>query len=421
MSEPLALPQTDIGAALTDMWRSVLLFVPKALAFIAILVIGYFIAKFVRKLVDRVLERVGFDRAVERSGLGRTMARARYDASDILARLVYYAVLLFTLQLAFGVWGPNPISDLISAVISWLPRAFVAILIVVVAAAIAAAVRDLITGALGGLSYGRLIANVVSIFIIALGVIAALNQVGIATTVTTPVLVAVLATIAGILIVGVGGGLVRPMQQRWERWLERMATESAVIRERAKAYQAEKAEEERRRVDAERARADEERQRAQERAAATTTTIPTPEPGLTSSPNPPAPAYPPATPAPTPMPSSAPADDSDRTQVIPRTDVAAATTDPAGPVAGTTPAPMSGATPPRAEPAEVSEPPTGPSTETTRTREIPAVDADEGALYQGGTAPSPDGRAAPEAGPTSEGRPANDETQVIRREEYRGN
>ena len=257
MSDPLAVPQADIGAALTDMWRSVLLFVPKALAFIAILIIGFFVAKFVLKVVDRVLERVGFDRAVERGGLGRALARARYDASDILARLAYYAVLLFTLQLAFGVWGPNPISDLISAVISWLPRAFVAILIIVVAAAIAAAVRDLITGALGGLSYGRLIANVVSIFIIALGVIAALNQVGIATTVTQPVLVAVLATVAGILIVGVGGGLVRPMQRRWEGWLDRMATESAVIRERAKAYQAERAEEDRRKVEEERRRADE--------------------------------------------------------------------------------------------------------------------------------------------------------------------
>jgi hypothetical protein len=239
----------DIGAALTDMWRSVLLFVPKALAFLVILLIGYLVARVVRRLVDTLLTRVGFDRAVQRSGIGRRLASSRYDASDILARLAYYAILLFALQLAFGVWGPNPISDLISAVVGWLPRAFVAIVIVVVATAIASAVRDLINGALGGLSYGRLIATVVWVFIVGLGVIAALNQVGIATTVTTPVLIAVLATIAGILIVGVGGGLVRPMQGRWDRWLDRMAAESAVIRERAQAYQAEKADAERRRID----------------------------------------------------------------------------------------------------------------------------------------------------------------------------
>jgi hypothetical protein len=228
----------DIGAALTDMWRSVLLFLPKAIAFVAILVVGWIIATAVRKLVDKALERVGFDRAVERGGIGRALARSRYDASDILARLAYYALLLLTLQLAFGVWGPNPVSALITAVVAWLPKAFVAILIVVVATAIARAVRDLIGGALGGLSYGRFLANLASWFIIGLGAIAALNQVGIATTVTTPVLVATLATIAGILIVGVGGGLVRPMTQRWDRWLERAESESQVIKERAQAYSA---------------------------------------------------------------------------------------------------------------------------------------------------------------------------------------
>jgi hypothetical protein len=218
------------------MWRSILLFLPKALAFIAILVVGWVVAKAVRKLVERALERVGFDRAVQRGGIGRTLERSRYDASDILARLAYYALLLLTLQLAFGVWGPNPVSDLIAGVIAWLPRAFVAIVIVVVAAAIGGAVKDLITGALGGLSYGRLLANVASWFIIGLGIIAALNQVGIATTVTTPVLIATLATVAGILIVGVGGGLVRPMAHRWDRWLERAETESQIIRERAQSY-----------------------------------------------------------------------------------------------------------------------------------------------------------------------------------------
>lgn len=238
MSETLAVSRADIGDALNDMWRSVLLFVPRAVAFIAILVVGWIVARAVLKVVDAVLERVGFDHAVERGGVGRALERTRYDASDILARLGFYAVMLFTLQFAFGVWGPNPISDLIRGIVSWLPRAFIAIVIVVIAAAVASAVRDLMTGALGGLSYGRVLANVTSIFVLALGIIAALNQVGIATTVTTPILVAVLATIAGILIVGVGGGLVKPMQHRMELWLQRATTEQRMLRERGQGFAA---------------------------------------------------------------------------------------------------------------------------------------------------------------------------------------
>ncbi|HEU5111105.1 MAG TPA: hypothetical protein VFT95_21400, partial [Micromonosporaceae bacterium] len=234
-----------MSEALTDMWRSVALFVPKALAFVAILVIGYFVARALRSITDRVLERVHFDRAVERGGIGAALARSKYDASDIVAKLVFYAVMLFALQLAFGIWGPNPVSDLIGAVVAWLPRAFVAVIIIVVAAAIAAAVKDIIANALSGLSYGRLLANIASWFIIGLGVIAALNQIGVATTVTTPVLIAVLATIAGILIVGVGGGLVRPMQARWEGWLDKATRESQAIADKAKAYQAGRADTER--------------------------------------------------------------------------------------------------------------------------------------------------------------------------------
>ena len=217
--------------ALDDALRAVVTFVPKLVLFLVILVIGVIVARLLAKAVNAILERVGFDRAIERGGVARVMEKSKYDPSDILAKIVYYAVLLFTLQLAFSAFGPNPISELLTAIIAFLPRVFVAIVIVVVAAAIAAGVKSLIQGTLGGLSYGRTLANIAAVFILGLGIIAALNQVGIATTVTTPVLIAVLATIAGILIVGVGGGLVRPMQSRWESYLTKAEAEAPRIRQ----------------------------------------------------------------------------------------------------------------------------------------------------------------------------------------------
>jgi hypothetical protein len=201
------------------------------LVFILILVIGWIVAKLVAKAIDKVLERVGFDRAVERGGIRKALQNSRYDASDIVSKIVYYALLLFVLQLAFGVFGPNPVSDLLTGVIAFLPKLFVALIIVVVASAIAAAVRDLVANALGGLSYGRMLANIASIAILGLGIIAALNQVGIALTVTLPVLIAILGTVGGILIVGVGGGLIKPMQQRWEDYLSRAEREGRNMRE----------------------------------------------------------------------------------------------------------------------------------------------------------------------------------------------
>lgn len=219
----------DFESGWNEAWSSVANFLPKLAAFLVILLIGWLIAKALAKIANAALERVGFDGAVERGGVGRTLEKSGYDASDVVAKFIYYALLLITLQMAFGVFGPNPVSELLSGIIAWLPQAAIAIIIIVVAAAIATAVRELISSTLGGLSYGKILANVASVFILGLGIIAALNQIGIATTVTVPILVAVLATVAGILIVGVGGGLVRPMQQVWQGWIATIQQEGPAI------------------------------------------------------------------------------------------------------------------------------------------------------------------------------------------------
>ncbi|MFF5991809.1 mechanosensitive ion channel family protein [Prauserella flavalba] len=278
----------NITESFNDALRAVITFLPKFVVFLVILVIGWLVAKALRKLVDVVLERLNFDRAVERGGIKRALARSKYDASGLIAALVYYAVLLIALQMAFGVFGPNPISAMLAGIVAWLPRAIVAIVIVVVAAAIANAVRDLVGSALGGLSYGNFVARLTQVFIIALGVIAALNQIGVATAVTTPVLVAVLATAGGILVVGMGGGMIRPMQQRWDRWLNRAEEEMPNARSQAQAYQ-------RGREDAMRARTGE--------AAPTMQQSPQTEPIQTGTPRggaTPPPTTPPTTPPPAP-------------------------------------------------------------------------------------------------------------------------
>ncbi len=223
----------SLTTALTNALSSVVAFIPQLIGFLLILLIGWFIAKAVSKLIGKLLEKAGFDRAVERGGVKKALEKSKFDASDIVGKLVYYTLMLFVLQLAFGVFGPNPISLLISGVIAFLPKLIVAVIIVVVASAIAAAVKTLIEGTLGGLSYGKILANIASGFILFLGVIAALNQIEVATTVTTPILITILAIVAGVLIVGAGGGLIKPMQARWEQYLTKAEAEAPKVKAQA--------------------------------------------------------------------------------------------------------------------------------------------------------------------------------------------
>ena len=226
-----------IGEATGDALRNVVTFLPKLVGFLVVLLIGWIVARLLRTAVNKVLERVHFDRAVQRGGISDALAKSKFDASGLVAQLVYYAVLLIALQIAFGLFGSNPVSSLLTEIVAWLPRAVVAIVIIVIAAAIARAVRDIATRALGGLSYGPTLGKIASWFIIALGVIAALNQIGVATTVTTPILITILATVGGIAVVGVGGGLIKPMQQRWDGWLTKAEAEVPQAKAQAEAYQ----------------------------------------------------------------------------------------------------------------------------------------------------------------------------------------
>ena len=216
--------------SLDNMWESVLLFVPKLLGFLAILIIGYFIAKIIAKVVDKVLERVGFDKAVEKGGMRKALANSKLDPSDILSKIVFYALFLIVLTYAFNVFGPNPVSDLLASVIAFLPKIFIAIVILVVTAAIATAARELVVATLGGLSYGKMLGNLAAGAILFIGLFMVLDQLQIAEDIVQTLFTAILAVIAGSAIIAIGGGGIQPMRTRWESALNKYDQEKETVK-----------------------------------------------------------------------------------------------------------------------------------------------------------------------------------------------
>ena len=160
----------------------------------------------------------------------RVLAKSGYDASDLLAKLLFYTLFLFVLQFAFGIFGPNPISDLLTRIIAYIPSIFVAAIIIIVATAIAKGVKDILSVSLGGLSYGQMLAKVAAAVIIAIGIFAALDQLGIAPNIVRGIFYATLAVVAGSAIVAIGGGGIQPMRSRWERVLGRVESEAPQIK-----------------------------------------------------------------------------------------------------------------------------------------------------------------------------------------------
>jgi hypothetical protein len=223
----------DIQGGLSEAWERIVVFAPKLLGFLVILVIGYFVAKLLARLVDGLLERVGFDRWVERGALATALERSRFDASDIMATIVFWAAFLLALQLAFGVFGSNPVSDLIAGLIAYLPKLFAAVLILVITAAVAKVVTDLLGATLGAVAGGEWIARGAGIAILVVGIFAALNQLEIAPEIVNGLFYALLAIIVGSAIVAIGGGGIQTMRRYWERASTRMEMKGREVSDRA--------------------------------------------------------------------------------------------------------------------------------------------------------------------------------------------
>lgn len=227
------IAQNTFREGLENAWSNILEFLPKLGAFLLILIIGYIVAKVLAAVIDKALHRVGFNRWVERGGVKTALDQSQMDAANILSRIAFWFGFLFVLQLAFGVFGPNPISTLLTGLIAFLPKLFVALVIVVITAALASFVRDIISSALGGLSWGRTVATAAMVAIWFIGASAALNQIEVAPEIVNGLFYAVLALVVGVAIVAIGGGGIQPMRQRWERALSRAEQEAPRARQQA--------------------------------------------------------------------------------------------------------------------------------------------------------------------------------------------
>jgi hypothetical protein len=225
--------EIDFQGGLEDAWSRIATFVPKFLGFLLILLVGYFIAKALAKIVDALLERVGFDGLVERGSLKAAFEHSKFDPSDVVGVIVFWAVFLIALQLAFGVFGPNPVSDLIQGIIAYLPNVIVAVIILVLVGALAKVVTDLLSAMLGSAQAGTWIARSAGFAILMLGIFAALDQLKIAPAIVNGLFYAILAIIVGSAIVAVGGGGIGTMRRYWERTSSKLETTAADVKENA--------------------------------------------------------------------------------------------------------------------------------------------------------------------------------------------
>lgn len=128
------MQQIDIFvASLTSFWTQMAAFVPKLLAALLLLLLGWLLARLARGGVLRLLKLVHFDRLTEKSGLEAFLKQADLDVSfaTVLGNLVYWLIILVIIVTVANSLGLHMVAELFNKVVLYIPNIVVAIMVLV--------------------------------------------------------------------------------------------------------------------------------------------------------------------------------------------------------------------------------------------------------------------------------------------------
>ena len=226
------IPAVSIGDSLQQGFDAFFAFLPNLLAFLVILVIGYFVAKLIKAAVTKGLQALGIDKALHESDAGKYVERITPGASPSsgIGRVVFYLVFAFFFFSAIGALKIPALTTFMNDVLAYLPNVIAAIAIFVIAAALAGAVGTGAAKLMGDTPTGKLVATAVPSLVMLIAVFMILNQLKIAEEIVTIAFAATMGAIAlGLaLAFGLGGREVA------ERMLEDAYRKGLDAREQAR-------------------------------------------------------------------------------------------------------------------------------------------------------------------------------------------
>src|SRR3954471_7854399 len=160
----------NVGDSLQQAFNSFFGFLPNLLGFLVILVIGYIVARVVKGVLIKVLEKVGLDRALHSGQTGEYVEKLSPGASPsrLVGSIAFWFLFLGAVSLAVSALKIAALTTFVSAIYGYLPNVTAAVIIFVVAGAIAGAVATLVTKTMGDTPTGKLVASIVPVLIMAI-------------------------------------------------------------------------------------------------------------------------------------------------------------------------------------------------------------------------------------------------------------
>jgi len=149
----------SLVAPLTNMWVEILAYIPQLIAAAVIFVVGYFVARIVRRIVVSFLVAIGTDDFSDRIGLGKMLGKQ--NLSGLLGLITFILILIPIIIAGLEALGfealTAPLSAMLETTFTAIPAILAAALILIVAYVIGKLLGELVASVLEGVGFDNIL------------------------------------------------------------------------------------------------------------------------------------------------------------------------------------------------------------------------------------------------------------------------
>lgn len=197
--------------ALSNLWIQVLGVIPMILGALIIFVVGLIVASVLDMIVIKVVRWIKLDNLLMRSGLEEYLKRGgwRLDTGKFLGKIVYWFVVIAFVLAASDILKFYAFSSFLSSVLAYIPNIIIAVLILLAAFIIAGFLKSIVKVSVAGARFdvAHFLAALAWWTVVIFGLLAALAQLGIASSLFNIIISGLVAmfALAGGIAFGLGG------------------------------------------------------------------------------------------------------------------------------------------------------------------------------------------------------------------------
>lgn len=196
---------------ITQMLTKIMAYLPVLLGALVILIVGWIVAKAIKRLFDWLLKLVRFDTLADKAGISEILRKGdlKISAREVVSNIVYWLIIIMVLVMTVDALGLPKASDILASLFAYVPKVIAALLVLIVAMFLASFVSGIVSTAAGNANLPKpeILAGISRWAIIIFAVTISLEQLGIAPILVTGTFNIILGGIvlALALAFGLGG------------------------------------------------------------------------------------------------------------------------------------------------------------------------------------------------------------------------